>query len=348
MSGLKIVEALEARIGEWVGFAPSQVVACSSGTAALHLACEALELERGGEVLCPDYAMIACPRSLAMAGLEPVFVDCDEELLYDANTFDKAAAHKNVKGVLAVHTYGRYEGMDWLHSGVGAYDLGPVVEDLAEAHGLRPHPSTDAACWSFYKNKLVAGEEGGAVAFRDQGAADAARELRCLGFKAGQVGYVHRPRGMNYRLAPSLAKLVLAALDARAMATKLERVRSFEARLDAACPAEWKAPVRPWPWVYDLRIPGLNFMRQALIVETLNKGGVAARPGFFPCSRQQEFQTSPSYGTNQARLASQEVVYLPLTVPVDATDPWPPAWPFPPERIAWAFETMQRIADKGA
>ena len=55
--------------------------------------------------------------------------------------------------VLTVHLYGRKAPTDFgerIH----------VVEDLAEAHGIAPNPNSDAACWSFYKNKVIAGEEG--------------------------------------------------------------------------------------------------------------------------------------------------------------------------------------------
>ena len=71
---------------EWARFNdldPAGMVACSSGTSALHLACESMDLPLGSNVICPDFTMIACPRAISLAGMIPVFVDCDDKLLLD-------------------------------------------------------------------------------------------------------------------------------------------------------------------------------------------------------------------------------------------------------------------------
>src|SRR5262249_3891926 len=156
-------------------------------------------------VLVPDFTMIACARAVTLAGLKPVFVDCDSSLLVDLDCVESFYANRlpyvPTPVVIAVHIYGRRVDMDKLHASVEGAAW--VVEDLAEAHGIRPHPDTKAACWSFYKNKLVAGEEGGAVWFEDTERAEKARMLRCQGFTESHDFY-HIPRGHNYRLANCL------------------------------------------------------------------------------------------------------------------------------------------------
>src|SRR5262249_28023467 len=144
------------------------------------------------------------------------------------------------------------------------------VEDLAEAHGVAPSAQSVAACWSFYRNKVVHGEEGGAVSFPDVERARRARELRDLGH---QGSFVYRPRGCNYRLAPSLANLALLSLRAFDVETKLRR--NAERAYDSCFGV--RSLYRDAPWVYDFRCDD-----PAKVVAELNAVGIAARRGFAP------------------------------------------------------------------
>lgn len=303
---------LERRLGEWCGI-PS-VVACSSGTAALHLALESFRLDPG-YVIVPDFTMIACARAVHMAGLKPVFVDCDEQLLMDHRLFRAAVqwCGKNLRAVMAVHIYGRQENINRLvcimeqeHARLPPKVY--LVEDVAEAHGLRPHPLTDAACWSFYKNKVVAGEEGGAVAFRESMFSNNARSLRCLGFTPGH-DFMHLPGGHNYRLANCLADKIMLSLEDYEY--NLAERRRIEMVYNEHCYGSWRMLPRDIPWVYDLRISGLRQLQDRL-VNTLKEEGVAARHAFKPMSIQQEFSYCPTFTRGQARRASEEIIYLPI------------------------------------
>mgnify|MGYP000263818837 CR=1 FL=1 len=105
------------------------------------------------------------------------------------------------------------------------------MEDRAEAHGVDfGDYIPDAACWSFYRNKIVAGEEGGAIAFKNPRHASVAKSLRSLGFTTSHDFY-HVPRGHNYRLANCLAQLVLSSL-ANVDANLAKRRQLEEARQD--------------------------------------------------------------------------------------------------------------------
>src|SRR5882757_10054564 len=76
-------EMLERKFATWNHLPYEGMVACSSGTAALHLALEALQLPPGSQVIIPDFAMIACARAVTLAELVPVFVDVKDDLLID-------------------------------------------------------------------------------------------------------------------------------------------------------------------------------------------------------------------------------------------------------------------------
>lgn len=336
-------QQLEIEWARWNGLDPAGMVACSSGTAALHLALEAFEMPSGSEVLVPDFTMIACARAVALAGLRPVFVDCGDDLLIAKGKLGEMLEARSREtwpgpfGVgdepaepyaafMSVHVYGRHFDMHEIFN-TKRHSAFVVIEDLAEAHGVQPHSRTDAACWSFYKNKIVCGEEGGAVWFRDPARAEIARELRSLGFTAAH-DFMHRPRGHNYRLANALATLILGSLrnSAHAFAARWEAWEAW----NAACPADWRMPRPSVPWVYDLRIRGMERSQQDEIVRRVNELGVAARHGFKPMRWQPEFCRGweSTLGKWKSDVASREVVYLPLTGRFD------------PKRIGEVFETM--------
>src|SRR4030067_350837 len=69
------VEAFEKEFAALVG--ASFAVACSSGTAALHLALLALNLGPGDEVITVSHSFIATANAVRYVGATPVFVDVE-------------------------------------------------------------------------------------------------------------------------------------------------------------------------------------------------------------------------------------------------------------------------------
>lgn len=296
-------EILEQRWAEFCGI--PHCVAVNSGTSALHLAIEVMQLPQLSTVLVPEFTMIACARAVSMAGHEPRFMDCGKDLLITLNGV-KDRWSKRVQAVMPVHIYGRRCDMDGIHHFAQQQRL-KVIEDMAEATGIQPDPRTDAACWSFYQNKIVAAEEGGIIAFKDKAHADLARVLRCQGF-TDRHDFTHIPRGCNYRMPNSQAKLAINSLGW--VNESLDDRRQIEGWYDSQVPDEWKMPPRQVVWVYDLWIPMLRKDQQDWIVKRLNEEGVKARHGFKPCSTQPEYK---SFNTGPTALeASRSVIYLPV------------------------------------
>lgn len=303
---MEAYQELEVKFAEWNSLDPAGMVACSSGTAALHLALEAMNNVPEGRVILPDLTMVACPRAVVMSGKDCRFVDCGDDLQINSYLIESQVIPL-VDTIMAVHIYGRT--CDMVNISGITYRSGlMVVEDLAEVHGVRPHASTDAACWSFYKNKIVAGEEGGAVWFRDLEHAKLARQLRSLGFTDAH-DFTHVARGMNYRLSNCHASLILPSLaDADA---NLERRRQVERWYDDRVPIEWRMPPRDVVWVYDLRIPEMVSEQQDRLVREMNQRGVAARHCFKPMTTMPEWRGQQPVSPNALRL-SREIIYLPV------------------------------------
>jgi perosamine synthetase len=305
-------QLLEERFQKWVGV-PLHMVAVSSGTSALHLALESLGLPLGSKVLVPAFSMYACARAVVMAGHVPVFIDCDETLNLDWKLLKYRTSNSlsEIKAVLAVANYGRRVScLEQLHTFAREFDW-KVVEDLAEAHGVDPHEDTDAACWSFYRNKIVAGEEGGMVGFRDPAKANLCRQLRSLGFTEAH-DFNHIPRGVNARLSNAHARPILDSL--ASVRRNLAKRRQVEAWYDKAIPEEYKMPTRNVVWVYDVRIRGCDATRLNTVVAYLQGKGIAARHSFKPNSYQEEFRTGLAVGrSEEACRAATEVLYLPVS-----------------------------------
>ena len=318
---MQAFELLEKKFGDWIE--RENCGAVSSGTSALHIACEVYRATYlPGQASCftnvkiPEFTMVACPRAVAMAGLIPWFEDCDDSLL-----MIPTEGEDQFSLIMAVHIYGRK--LD-----LSPYQNSPVIEDLAEGHGIAPNPRSFAACWSFYKNTIVRGEEGGIICFRDKEAADLARQLRSLGFDSNH-NYSHIPRGVNARMSNLHAEPILDSLSRAKENLEIRAAQS--AKYDALLPDEWRMPERDVHWVHDIRIRGLSSPVQDLIVKECRRRGVEARHGFKPMSSQKEFSHwKPELN---ARKLSQEVIYLPLN----------PAYPFALNEIIWAAETFVAV-----
>jgi dTDP-4-amino-4,6-dideoxygalactose transaminase len=296
---------LEKEFAKTFGLKPSNTVVCANGTAALHLALETLDIRPRRQVIVPEFTMVACARACTLADLRPVFVDCTPDLNLDVSKLPDSYTPSLTAAVMAVHVYGRPCDMEGVSSFARSRHL-QVIEDLSEIHGQKPHPLTDAACWSFYRNKIIAGEEGGIIHFRTDKLAERARCLRSHGFSEAH-DFLHMPRGTNYRMSNVHAKLVLGSL--RALSFNLQRRKEIEGWYDEVTPAEWRMPQRKYPWVYDLRLPeGVDVGE---VVKSFVLAGVPARQAFKPMSEQPEYLGH--YRHLEAYRQSRRVMYLPIT-----------------------------------
>ncbi len=118
-------------------------VACSSGTAALTLALRALNIGPGDEVIVPEFTMVASAWAVTYTGATPVFVDCGDDLNIDVTRIEEKITPRT-RAVMPVHVYGRRCDMDAVMDLALQYNL-RVVEDSAEAHGVRPVATSPAS-----------------------------------------------------------------------------------------------------------------------------------------------------------------------------------------------------------
>ncbi|MFI5350624.1 MAG: UDP-4-amino-4,6-dideoxy-N-acetyl-beta-L-altrosamine transaminase [Elusimicrobiota bacterium] len=208
------VAAFEAAVARACG--AKHAVACSNGTAALHLACLAAGLKKGDEAVVPPMTFAATANAVLYCGAKPVFADVrrdtltlDPEALADALT-------ARTRAVLPVH----YAGLpaDMAEIGAIARKRGlTVIEDAAHALGARYRgrpigacAHSDMATLSFHPVKHVATGEGGMVVTNRADLAARLRSFRSHGItrEAGlledkdQGGWYYEMQelGFNYRL----------------------------------------------------------------------------------------------------------------------------------------------------
>ena len=175
-------------------------LACTSGTAALHLAVLALGLEPGDEILVPAYTFPATGNVVELAGLKPVLVDVDPETMnIDPG---RVEVGPRTKAVLAVHLFGRPAPLDDLPSEL------LVLEDAAGALGARYRGRACGGlgllgCLSFHPRKIVTTGEGGAVTTNDARIASEVATFRNHGWRSLTPPDMPAP-GLNYRLSDIL------------------------------------------------------------------------------------------------------------------------------------------------
>src|SRR3989344_6153458 len=190
-------------------------VACSSGLAALHLACAALDLKRGDEVIVPTFTMAACVNAVLFTGATTVLVDSDAETYCIDIAKIEEKITSRTKAIMPVHIYGHPCDMDEILDISKRHNL-KVIEDAAEAHGAeyknkRVGNLGDIGCFSFYANKIITTGEGWMCVTDNKDFADRIRKLRNHAFDVPR--FVHSEVGFNYRLTNLQAAIGVAQLE---------------------------------------------------------------------------------------------------------------------------------------
>lgn len=189
-------------------------IAVSTGTTAIDLAIEALDIQRGDHCVVPDFTIISSVANLLRKGANVELIDADPVTWsMDANAAVAAITPKT-KLVLPVHIYGLPVDMDPILA-ASSYTGSFVLEDAAEALGVRykdkPCGSLgDAAVFSFYANKIITGGEGGAITTSNEKFAQNLRSLRNLAHSKER--FVHDRLGWNARISGLSAALISSQL----------------------------------------------------------------------------------------------------------------------------------------
>lgn len=222
------VDAFEAALCESTG--AEYAIACSSGTAALHLALMAADIGPGDSVIVPANTFLASANAARLVGAEILFADVDpgsgQMLAEHAEAAYARAEGNRVAGVMPVYfagqcaapadlaAFGRTHNLHIIEDACHA--LGTTYDSAAGHHHVGRGDHADMTTFSFHPVKTVTTAEGGAITTGD---ANLAKSLR---------------RGRNHGMTRDPAQLTNESL-----------ARSGNGEVN--------------PWYYEMNEPGLNY-----------------------------------------------------------------------------------------
>ena len=222
--GPKINE-LEEKLCQLTG--AKYAVACSNGTAALHLACMAAGVQKGDEVITTPITFAASANCALYCGARPVFADINEETFNINPESVEMLTGEKTKAVVAVDFTGQSAELDRLLSHCHKHGL-VLIEDGAHVIGTRYNGKwngsiSDMTTLSFHPVKTVTGGEGGAVLTDNKEYYQKLLLYRTHGITRdpelmeheidGSWYYEQVALGMNYRMTDMQAALVISQLN---------------------------------------------------------------------------------------------------------------------------------------
>lgn len=293
-------------------------VATTSGTAALHLSLAAAGIGQGDEVLIPSLTFVATANAVSYTGATPVFIDSEVRTWNLDPEKIKEKINKKTRAIIPVHLYGHPADMGIIMAIAKKYNL-LVIEDAAEAHGAVFKGKTvgsigDAACFSFYGNKIITTGEGGIIVTKNKLFAEKMRILRDHGASKKRKFY-HPKLGFNYRMTNLHAALGLAQMTRinEFIDRKIAIAQAYEKLLEPLIPEITLAPrtkgIKNVFWMYSILINKNGKKNRDYLIRELKKAGIDSRPFFFP------IHSTPRYNTREKLPVAEYLGHTGINLP---------------------------------
>lgn len=322
------VDGFEAEIANYSGSNGASAV--SSGTAAIHLALDLLNVTKEDIVFCSSLTFIATANPVLYLGAEPVFIDSDEEswnmspAALERGLSEAKANGKLPKAVIIVNLYGQSAKMDELMAICNAYDV-PVVEDAAESLGASYKGKKSGTfgkfgVFSFNGNKIITTSGGGMLISDDVAMLGRSRFLATQARDQAKH-YQHSVMGYNYRMSNILAgvgRAQLAVLDDRVNARR-EVFNRYREALDDIEGLDFMPELENTfgnRWLTTLTLdPEKISIAPYDIIEALEAENIEARPVWKPLHLQPLFDGSLYYPNAEGDSVSEKLFKRGLCLP---------------------------------
>ena len=300
-----------------------EVVALSSGTAAVHLALLNCGVGPGDEVLVQSFTFCASSHPITYLGAKPVFVDSemdswnmDPELLEKAILDRIAVTGKKPKAIVPVALYGMPYQVDKIMASSEKYGI-PVVEDAAEGFGSRFDGQVlgtfgKYGVLSFNGNKMITTSGGGALITENQ---DEWREIMMYAtqYREAYPYYQHEKIGYNYRMSNICAGIGRGQMTvANEHIAHHKHVKELYKELFAAVPGI-EVHDNPSPrydsnfWLNAITIdPALRVRGQENAYKTVVKGAVGGAAGVVHASESAHTDCEPNANVEALRVLLDE------------------------------------------
>ncbi|HZX49694.1 MAG TPA: aminotransferase class I/II-fold pyridoxal phosphate-dependent enzyme, partial [Candidatus Paceibacterota bacterium] len=184
--------------------------AFNSGRSAFLAILESLGLEKGSEVLLQAFTCNAVPNPVMWAGLQPVYVDCNEsDFNIDVEDLERKITSKS-RVVVVQHTFGLPADMSKVMEICQKHNL-ILIEDCAHALGAKYKGKEvgsfgKAAFFSFSRDKVISSVYGGMAVTSDDSLAS---KIQAFQEKAGYPArywvwqQLAHPVAMNWKILPT-------------------------------------------------------------------------------------------------------------------------------------------------
>ena len=173
-------------------------------------------LNEGDKVIVPANTFIATVLSVIQAGLEPVFVEPDDNTFnLNVELIKEKCDEDNIKAIIITHLYGLLAPMEGINQFAKEKGI-LVIDDAAQAHGAilngkKSGNLCDATAFSFYPTKNLGGiGDGGAITTNDEYLAKTVKKLSNYG---SREKYKNDLQGVNSRLDEIQAAVLLEKLN---------------------------------------------------------------------------------------------------------------------------------------
>lgn len=193
----------------------------SSGTAALHLAFEALGIKEGDEVIIPAYGWTSDLMTIINKKAKPVIIPVDEYFGLNVNYLRKALS-KKTKAIVAIHMRGHICDIEKITKFARKNKL-KVIEDCSQSlggkvNGKKVGSLGDISTFSFQFNKLITAGEGGAVCTNNKNLFQKINRFHDLGMgriygQPDPIGSIAEDVGLNYHYNELSAALLLSQFE---------------------------------------------------------------------------------------------------------------------------------------
>jgi perosamine synthetase len=300
---------LEAAVGQTIG--AEHVIACSSGTAAVHVAVAAVDPEPGDEIVTTSITDMGALTPILYQGAIPVFADVDPETMNVTAETIEAVLSPRTKAIIVTHLFGNPAQMDPILALAAERGI-PVIEDAAQAYlaqskGRYAGTMGAIGCFSTQQGKHITSGEGGFLTTND---AALARRMRVFVNKAwpyGEPNPDHEFAALNYRITELQSAVLFAAmpkLDSN-VKTRIANAERLSKQLDGV-PGVGTPVVAPGDdhcyWRYCLRIdPSVVNGGPGALSQALKFYDIAAAPRYIqkPAFRCKVIADQVTFGTSR-------------------------------------------------
>lgn len=316
------------------------VIACQSGTSAIHLALRLSGVTINSEVIVPTLTFIAAVNPIKYLGAEPIFMDCDDSLNMDCNKLEEflkneciftndglknKTTNRYIKALVLVHIFGNMANVEEIKELTNKYNI-KLIEDSTEAlgtyyidgkyNGKFAGTIGNFGAYSFNANKIITTGGGGILVGQSSEDIKKAKYLSTQA-KDDELYYVHDNIGYNYRMTNLQAALGVAQLESleEFIEIKIRNYELYKSRIDninGLTLLEYNNNARNNHWFYSLYINNYKLDRDELL-KYLLKNKIQTRPIWKLIHTQKPYINNQSYKIEKAIEYYGKVLNIPCS-----------------------------------